>query len=188
MLHHHDTPEGPGGIPSDLKFCPRCAGHLKIVGVEGTRRPVCEVCHYVFYLDPKLAVSVLIPMGQGILLGKRAIDPRRGFWSFPGGYVDRGEVVELAAIREVYEETGLSVELGPLLSLYSSANSPVVLAVYMAAGVRGTPRAGEEVLELAVYPPDSLPEMAFPHDLRIVQDWQARKSQQGSLGCGLLES
>lgn len=156
----------------ELKFCPCCAGTLEPREVEERERLVCSSCEYVFYLDPKLAVAVVLPFERGILLGRRAIDPRRGYWSFPSGYVDRGEVVEVAARREVLEETGLEVELDGLVGLYSDADSPVVLAVYAAHVVGGAAQAGHEVLELGVYPPDALPEMAFPHDSRIIEDWR----------------
>lgn len=158
----------------DLKFCPRCRGSLDLRPVEDKERLVCGGCEFVFYLDPKLAVAVVLPYQDGILLGRRAIDPRQGYWSFPSGYVDRGEVVELAAQREVLEETGLVVELDGLVGLYSEEGYPVVLAVYAARVVGGTLSAGDELLELGVYQPDSLPEMAFPHDRRIIQDWRRR--------------
>lgn len=161
----------------DLKYCPRCAGRLGSSCVEHRVRLVCGECRFVFYLDPKLAVAVVVPYGEGILLGRRAIDPGRGYWSFPSGYVDRGEVVEAAAVREVREETGLGVELDGLVGLYSDEGQPVVLAVYAGRVVDGSPSPGEEMLEVAVFPADALPSMAFPHDQEIIRDWRRLRGQ-----------
>ena len=77
------------------------------------------------YLDPKLAAAVIIADERGILLQQRAMEPRRGLWTFPSGYVDRGEQVERAAEREVREELGLSVRLTHLLGIYSEPGNPV---------------------------------------------------------------
>jgi 8-oxo-dGTP pyrophosphatase MutT (NUDIX family) len=88
-------------------------------------------------------------------------------------------MVEEAAVREVQEETGLDVELEGLVGLYSEAGHPVVLAVFGAHVLAGTPAAGHEMLELGVFRPDDLPTMAFPHDQRIVQDWHALRQRLG---------
>jgi ADP-ribose pyrophosphatase YjhB (NUDIX family) len=153
-------------------YCPRCAGRLVVSDVEGRSRPVCDDCRFVYYIDPKVAVAVIVPFGDGIVLGRRAIDPGRGAWSFPSGYVDRGEVVEEAARREVQEEVGLQVAIDGLVGLYSTAGEPVILAVFAARVTGGELEVGPEMSEVAVYPPDELPPMAFSHDQRIVADWR----------------
>ena len=86
----------------------------------------------VVYLDPKLAAVVLVSDEDKLLFVRRDIEPMFGKWSFPSGYVDRGEVVEHAAVREVREETNLIVELRGLVGVYSSTDNPVVLAAYAA--------------------------------------------------------
>ncbi len=96
-----------------------------------------------------------------------------GPWSFPSGYVNKGERLEDAAEREVQEETALSVQIERLINVYSEPNNPVVLVVYEARVLRGSPRAGAEMSELRVFPPGELPSMAFAHDQEIVADWQA---------------
>ena len=154
------------------RYCPSCAGALRPVEMEGYERPVCGGCGFVYYLDPKVAVAVIVPRDGGIVLGRRAIDPGRGAWSFPSGYVNRGEVLEEAAIREVEEEIGLVVAIEGLVGLYSSAGETVVLAVYAARAVAGELEAGPEMSELGVFPPEQLPPMAFSHDRRIIADWQ----------------
>ncbi len=139
--------------------------------VEGIERPVCTACGFVHYLDPKLVVAVIVARDGKLLLGRRAMEPGRGLWSFPSGYVNRGEVVEEAAIREVKEETDLDVSIGRLVGLYSSPGDPVVLAVYEAQSARGTPRPGAELLEVAFFPLSDLPPLAFSRDSSIIQDW-----------------
>jgi ADP-ribose pyrophosphatase YjhB (NUDIX family) len=127
----------------------------------------------VVYLDPKLAVAVVIERNGSILLGRRGPNSREpGRWSFPAGFVDRGEPVEVAAVREVLEETGLSVELGPLLGLFSRRGETVVLAAYAAISAVGEPVAGDDLDLLDWFHPDDLPVLAFPHDSEIVAAWR----------------
>jgi ADP-ribose pyrophosphatase YjhB (NUDIX family) len=160
------------------RFCPSCAGALRPTELEGHERPICERCGFVYYLDPKVAVAVIVPHEAGIVLGRRAIDPGKGAWSFPSGYVNRGEVLEEAAIREVEEEIGVRVAIDGLVGLYSSAGETVILAVYAGRVVGGRLEAGPEVSELAVVSPEQLPPMAFSHDRRIIADWQRFRALQ----------
>ncbi|MCC7104632.1 MAG: NUDIX hydrolase [Chloroflexi bacterium] len=153
-------------------FCPTCSESLGREELEGYQRPVCPACGFVYYHDPKVAVAVLVPSEAGIVLGRRAINPGRGRWSFPSGYVNRGEVLEEAAIREVREEVGLDVRIRGLVGVYSTADEPVVLVVYAAEVVGGTLSAGTEMTEVTVVPPRGLPEMAFSHDRQIIEDFE----------------
>jgi ADP-ribose pyrophosphatase YjhB (NUDIX family) len=150
--------------------CMRCGGVCEHRPVEGRERPVCTACGFVVYQDPKLAVAVVIEREGAFLLGKRGPGVRApGKWSFPAGYVERGEVVEEAAVREAFEETGLKVELGPLLALISAPGEPVVLAVYPAVSFDGDPTPDDDLLELGWFSPDALPDLAFPSDRRIIE-------------------
>lgn len=160
------------------RFCPSCGGTLREEIVQDRARPVCAVCRSVFWIDPKVAVAVVIPWEGGVLLGRRAIEPGRGLWSFPSGYVDRGEVPEDAARREVREETGLDVEISGLVGVYATAGRPVILVVYVAEARSERLEPGPEVLELAAFSPDDFPTMAFDHDRRIVHDWAALRRRQ----------
>ena len=134
---------------------------------------MCTVCGQVAYLDPKLAVAVLVVREGRILLGRRGPGTREpGKWSFPAGFVERGERVEHAAAREAREETGLEVTVGSLVGLYSSDGEPVVLAVYEGTA-EGEPRAGDDLTDVGWFPVATLPELAFPRDRRIVDEWMA---------------
>jgi 8-oxo-dGTP diphosphatase len=158
-------------------YCQRCGAATEERPVEGRPRPVCPNCGQVVYLDPKLAVAVVIERDDKLLLGRRGpTTAQAGRWSFPAGFVERGERVEDAARREAVEETGLRVTLGPLLGLYSEAGETVVLAVFLAAENAGEPSADDDLTELAWFAPDALPDLAFPHDVEILADWRARRS------------
>jgi len=132
----------------------------------------------VVYLDPKLAVGVLISRDGRILLGKRGPGAREpGKWSFPAGFVERGERVEQAAAREAWEETGLDIVVGDLIGLYSSDGETVVLAIYEATSV-GEPRAGDDLVEVGWFAVSDLPELAFPRDQRIVDEWLSARPNE----------
>lgn len=153
--------------------CQRCGKPTEQQLVDGRQRPVCTGCGAVTYLDPKVAVAVIIEHDGRILVGKRAdwvSSPGR--WSFPAGFVERGEVVEQAAIREAREETGLTISVGPVLGVFSEADNPVILVAYPAVSFTGDLLPGDDLTELAWHAPDALPDLAFAHDLDIVRTWQ----------------
>lgn len=157
---------------TETVHCQRCGGACEVRLVEDRPRPVCPGCGAVTYLDPKLAVAVLIARDGRVLLGRRGQGTREpGKWSFPAGFVERGEVVEAAARREAREESGLEVTLGPLLALLSSEGETVVVAVYPAVSWTGDPAAGDDLAEIGWFAVDALPELAFPHDRRIIDRW-----------------
>jgi 8-oxo-dGTP diphosphatase len=161
------------GVGHGLGYCVQCGTALVPRFQEDRERPTCPTCGYILYLDPKVAVAVVLGDEQGVLLGKRRIDPGSGRWSFPAGYVNRGEVLEEAAVREVQEELGVQVQLTGLVGVYSSRGDPVVLVVYGGQIVGGEPRPDEhEVSEVHRFPLDSLPELAFPHDLQVLAQWK----------------
>jgi ADP-ribose pyrophosphatase YjhB (NUDIX family) len=155
-----------------LAYCAACGSPTEERLVEGSTRPVCTGCGQVVYLDPKLAVAVLIARDGRILLGKRGPGAREpGKWSFPAGFVERGERVEQAAAREAREETGLDVVVGDLIGLYSSDGETVVLAVYEATSAVEEPCAGDDLTEVGWFTTSELPELAFPRDRRIIEAW-----------------
>ncbi len=141
--------------------------------VNGAQRPRCPECGRVIYYDPKLAATVVVERDDRVLMVRRAIQPGIGLWSLPGGYVDRGEVVEVAAAREVLEETGLHVTITGLLGLFSEEGHPVVLAAFNAQEVgEEEAKPGPEVSELGFFLLDDLPPLAFPRDPIILEAWK----------------
>ena len=164
-------------IQRGVTFCVRCGGRLEVrpPNPDERPRPVCGACGAVVYLDPKVAVGTIVPHEGGIVLLKRAINPGHGKWVFPGGFVDRGEPLEAAAVREFREEAGLTVETRSLVGVYSYRDHPVVIVVYQGRVVDGALRAGEEALEARVFPISDLPwgDLAFPSTIQAIKDYLA---------------
>ncbi len=165
-----------------VRYCAQCGHELGEREVGGTVRPACPACGAVVYEDPKLAVAVLIEREGRVLMGRRSRHSASpGKWSYPAGYVDRGERVEDAAVREVREETGLQVRLDALLGLYSATGETVVLAVYVGTPVGGILGAADDLTELAFFQFDTPPESAFAHDPQILADWLAWRARQSMI-------
>ena len=120
---------------------------------------------------------VLIVKNNSLLLVKRDIEPHFGKWSFPSGYVDRGEMVENAAIREVNEETNLNIRLDSLQGVYSG-DGPVVLIVYQASPISQKASKGDEVSAVGWFDLDDLPRLPFNHDSNIIKDLNNRLKNQ----------
>ncbi|MEK7806762.1 MAG: NUDIX hydrolase [Chloroflexota bacterium] len=153
------------------KFCPECASPLEPIEVAGRERPVCSGCGRVVYYDPKVAATCIVERKGMVLLVRRGIQPGIGLWSMPGGYVDRGEVVEEAAAREVLEETGLEVKVEHLVGLFSEREHPVMVAAYAARETGGRLQAGPETLDASFFSLGDLPPLAFPRDKQILARW-----------------
>jgi 8-oxo-dGTP diphosphatase len=148
------------------RYCPVCGGELESRVLKSTEpmRLVCTTCGFVFYLDPKLAVGTIISDEHNrIVLVRRAIEPGYGKWVFPGGYVDRGEEVKLAAVREAREEVGLDIRLDRLLDIYSYPGRAPVIVVYTAKMTGGCLACDDEGLEARFFEPAAIPwdELAF---------------------------
>ena len=175
-------PSLPESTAKSQGYCLVCGTPLEARLHEDRDRPTCPSCGYIHYLDPKIAVAVILGDDHGVLLGRRRVDPSSGRWSFPAGYVNRGEILEEAAVREVLEEFGVTVRLTGLVGVYSEQGEPVVLVVYAGAVEAGEPRPdGHEVSEIQRFGLDALPdELAFPHDRQVLVDWK-RALQTGRL-------
>ncbi len=155
-------------------YCQNCGGFTEERLVDSRQRPVCQSCGAVTYLDPKLAVAVVLQRDGNVLLGRRGPGARAaGKWSFPAGFVERGEPVEAAAVREVREETGFEIALGPLFGLISTLGETVVLAVFTGSILFGDEQPNDDLTELGWFAPDTLPELAFPHDREIIDRLQS---------------
>ena len=100
-----------------------------------------------------------------------SIQPHLGKWSLPSGYVDRGEKVEEAAVREVKEEANLAIKLTGLIGIYSG-KGPVILIVFRAYPINGSPSPGEEVSDISWFQINNLPELPFPFDDNIISDYK----------------
>jgi ADP-ribose pyrophosphatase YjhB (NUDIX family) len=160
------------------QFCPRCGGSLerRLLKTTEPERPVCTRCGFVFYLDPKVAVGTIIRSDNDrLVLVRRAIEPGYGKWVFPGGYVDRGEPLTMAAMREAREECGLDVRLDGLINVYSYPGRAPVIVVYAATAVGGQLCADDECLEAAEMTATDIPwdELAFRSTRDALRDYLA---------------
>ena len=168
----------------NYKYCPQCGGELeeRLLKPGEPPRLVCRACGFVFYIDPKLAVIGLVPLNGGLVMVRRAIDPGYGLWVVPGGFVDLGETLEQAVVRETLEETGLKVEVVRLLNIYSYEQSRVVVVAYITRHLAGEPVAGDETLETRVFGPGEIPWSKIPFNSTrdALQDYLELLKKSGS--------
>lgn len=168
-------PGGHGAHDPAFRFCPACGGALEARQLRAAdpARLVCTQCGFILYLDPKVAVgTVIVTADDRIVLVRRAIEPGYGLWVFPGGYVDRGEEITVAAIREAREEAGLEVRLEGLINIYSYPGRPIIIVVYRASIVSGELRIDEESLEARLFTRAEIPwtELAFRSTREAIED------------------
>jgi ADP-ribose pyrophosphatase YjhB (NUDIX family) len=148
-----------------MKFCSNC-GQLVIAKVPaGDHLPrfVCEACGTIHYQNPNI-IAGCIPEWQGkLLLCRRAIEPRRGFWTVPAGFMENGEAVQDAAAREAQEEALADVEIGSLVSIINVIRTHQVHIVFRARLRNTNFGVGPESLEVALYDEADIPwdEIAF---------------------------
>ena len=173
MTSDHHKHHAHGHV--EFRFCPRCGGDLdrRVVKANEPKRLVCQKCAFIFYQDPKVVAGTVFTLNGGIVLLKRGVEPALGKWVFPGGYVDRGESVPDAAVRETKEESQVEVRLGPLLNVYSYPRSPNVIVVYTAEAVRGVLGAGDESVEAGTFSPSEIPwdDLAFDSTRDALRDY-----------------
>lgn len=154
---------------AEARFCPRCG---RTAEVEFPQRIVCGHCGYEAYYNPKPVAGAIPVDGQGrVVLLRRGFDPGRGLWTFPGGFVELGESVEEAAMRETAEELDMAIEVERLVGVYSRPAERVVLIVFLARAL-GLPRTSPEAVEVRPFAVDQLPwdELAFWSTERALRD------------------
>jgi 8-oxo-dGTP diphosphatase len=179
LVHSHDDPSSHShDDQSSYRFCPRCGGSLerRVLKATEPERLVCAACGFVFYLDPKIAVgTIILTNSDRLVLVRRAIEPGYGKWVFPGGYVDRGEPLTTAAIREAREECGLDVRLDGLVNIYSYPKRAPVIVVYAATALGGVLGCDDEGLEAVEFTADNIPwqELAFRSTEEGLRDYLA---------------
>ena len=149
-----------------MKYCPYCGspGVWKIPIGDHLPRLVCEFCDRIHYQNPQIIAGCLVESEGNILMCRRAIEPRIGSWTFPAGYMESGENIEAAAVRETLEETGIEVEVDGLYSLFSVLERDHVYAMFRARARATVVSRGEESLEVAFLTPAQIPweELAYP--------------------------
>lgn len=150
-----------------IRFCPECGGRAEtlVPAGEDRERQVCAACGAVHYENPKVVVGSVCTAGDRLLLCRRAIEPRAGFWTIPAGYLELGETAEEGARREAWEEARAGIEIEGLIAVYSVPRIGQVQLLYAARLLdAGAVSAGPESLEVALVGWDAIPwdELAFP--------------------------
>lgn len=155
----------------DLKCCPICGMPLKFVEIGGRQRFACTICEFVHWNNPRPVTASLVPMDGGLVLVKRNVEPFIGLWCLPGGFIEAAEHPDQSAIREVEEETGLTVAIDRLLLASApGSNINVVILFYLARAVSGTLRPGDDAGEVQVFKNHDLPSnIAFDLHKKMIE-------------------
>ena len=171
-----ELPPHPHDDSQAYRFCPQCGGTLerRLLKATEPERLVCRACGFVFYIDPKIAVGTIIRSLSGRIVLTDGQSMQAMIRLFPS-YVDRGEPLTAAAIREAREECGLDVRLDGLVNIYSYAGRTPVIVVYAATTIGGTLAVDDECLETAEFDAIAIPwtELAFRSTEEGLRDFLA---------------
>lgn len=152
---------------------------LRVPEGDTLAREVCDTCGFINYVNPKIVAGAVVVHDERILLCRRAINPRYGFWTIPAGYMEQNETAEAAARREAHEEACADIELKALLAVYSIARISQVQLIYTARLKGGTFAAGPESLDVDLFRWDDVPwsDLAFPSVHWALNHYQSVRNQ-----------
>lgn len=149
-----------------MNFCSQCGNPvtLRIPEEDDRHRYVCDACRHIHYQNPRIVVCTVPVDGPRVLLCKRAIEPRYGLWTLPGGFLENGETTLEGAMRETVEEAGANVTIQGLYTLYNLPHIDQVHMFFLAPLQDLNYYAGKESLEVRLFDHDSTPwgQIAFP--------------------------
>jgi 8-oxo-dGTP diphosphatase len=160
-------------LTSEVHFCPRCGKPILTEIKFDKERPVCKNCGWVFFSDPKVAVTALIRKEGKVLLVRRINQPAQGKWTLPGGFMDAFEVPEQAVQRECLEESGLAIEVTGFRQIFSGReheHGSDILLVYDAHITSGELRAGDDADRAEFFTLGALPPLAFHSTEKILKE------------------
>jgi ADP-ribose pyrophosphatase YjhB (NUDIX family) len=159
-------------------YCPACGSPLttRYVAEEQRERLVCTACERIHYLNPTIVAGVIPVADEQVWLLRRGIEPRIGAWTFPAGFMELGETLEDAAVRETREELNLDVSLDGLLNVYSLPGMTTVHVVYVGRAL-STASVGHETLEVGLFHPVDIPwdDLAFRTTHLALGEWIASR-------------
>jgi len=159
------------------KFCPECGEQLKLSVCDGRLRPICQSCGQIVYLNPLPSVAAILSLEGRVLLVRRNIEPGLGAWSLPGGFIEIGETVEEAMIREVHEETGIMsrpLNVVGVQSHLAGFYGDVIVVCYEAEQVSGSLKPGGDADQASFFEYDALPPIAFQVHRRFIGQYSTR--------------
>jgi ADP-ribose pyrophosphatase YjhB (NUDIX family) len=150
-----------------MKFCSHCGSDaLRYDIPEGDNRPRywCPDCTTIHYQNPKIIVGAVPVWGDKVLLCKRAIEPRKGYWTLPAGFMENGETMQEGAARETWEEACATVEIGDLYSMFNLPHIYQVYIFFLGKVPDGKCGVGEESSDARWFSEEEIPwdELAFP--------------------------
>ncbi len=160
-----------------MKNCPVCKQLLETAELGGRARLLCASCDFVHWDNPKPVTATLVPMDDGLVLVRRKYEPFTGYWCLPGGFIESAEHPAESAAREVFEETGLNIELNRLLEASAPGHGiNVVILFYLAKPASGQLVAGDDASEVQVFHAGSLPpKIAFELHRQMIARYFASK-------------
>ena len=176
---------GMSSVPEQLpkpRFCQLCGGNLaeRYVEAEKRTRFECDACGFIHYLNPRVVAAMVVSHDGHVLLQQRSYEPRAGFWTFPGGFLEMGETPKDGARRETLEEVGLDVEPRGLLGVYARPHVGIVLVTYEGeASGDAAYVADEESSSVQWFAPGDIPwdDLAFETTAAALRDWIARREE-----------
>jgi ADP-ribose pyrophosphatase YjhB (NUDIX family) len=172
----------PISLGEEPRFCPACGQPVEARQLEDDHRPrlVCPDGH-ITWRNPRVVVGTVPVKAGRIYLGRRDIEPARGRWGNPSGFLELGESLQEGARRETEEETELRVEVGRLIGVYSRPHAGIITVVYEADVVGGSPEPAAETSEVREFGPDEIPweELAFTTVESALRDWVASLPGRG---------
>ena len=174
-----------------MKYCSNCGKAViqRIPEGDNRTRAVCDHCDTIHYSNPKIVAGCIPVWEDRILLCKRAIDPRHGFWTLPAGFMENQETLEQAAARECLEEANARVQIGDVFSIYSLPHVNQVYMLYLSELLDLDFSAGEESLEVALYKEEDIPwgDLAFRTiEYTLKEFFEDRKNNTFRLHTGTL--
>ena len=155
------------------RFCNACGAPVTEMAVHGETAWVCDACDHPQFRRPTVGVAVAVVEQGSVLLVRRGFGAKAGLWCIPCGHVGWDEDISQAARREVREETGLTVELGPVIAVHSNFWRPERQTVgvwYSGTRMGGVLEAGDDAVEVGFFPAGEVPELAFETDARVLSD------------------
>ena len=164
-----------------MKFCSACGGGIerRIPPGDNRERDVCRRCGKVHYVNPKIVAGCLVAQGDAVLLCRRAIEPRKGLWTLPAGFLEMGETTSAGAVRETLEEATASVAVDGLYTVFNLPHISQVYFFFRARLADGRFGPGEETTDAALFDEADIPwdELAFPVVTRTLEHYFADRQR-----------
>jgi len=155
------------------KYCPRCGSQLELKQIEDRKRFLCPECRWIDYKNPLPSAAALVKNKKSsVLLVKRGIEPGKGKWALPSGFIEIDETPEKACLRELKEETGLKGKIVRLIGVYSQRSALYTNVLIMAYEVeaRGNLTPGSDSRRAEFFSSNKLPNIPFSSHRKIIQD------------------